>query len=131
MISKMTSFAELVILRNIVIAKLWLCFIKIGSFENNSDYMRGLFTAGSDKLGNQANTILKTHLQQSNRKFCQLGDFTKYSHSKAMAVFYKIVKLVKNGVLMMIHIYAKVSLYGIININKLMLNIKFITEMLT
>jgi hypothetical protein len=33
----------------------------------------------------------------------------KYSHSKAMAVFYKIVKLVKNGVLMIIHIYAKVS----------------------
>jgi curli biogenesis system outer membrane secretion channel CsgG len=30
----------------------------IGSFENNSDYMRGLFTAGSDKLGNQAHTIL-------------------------------------------------------------------------
>ncbi|VVH64363.1 hypothetical protein BSPLISOX_398 [uncultured Gammaproteobacteria bacterium] len=26
-----------------------------------------------------------------------------------MAVFYKIVKLVKNGVLMIIHIYAKVS----------------------
>ncbi|VVM20635.1 hypothetical protein BSPWISOXPB_3966 [uncultured Gammaproteobacteria bacterium] len=35
----------------------------------------------------------------------------KYSHSKAMAVFYKIVKLVKNGVLMIIHIYAKVSYY--------------------
>jgi phage-related protein len=33
----------------------------------------------------------------------------KYSHSKAMAVFYKIVKLAKNGVLMIIHIYAKVS----------------------
>jgi hypothetical protein len=32
------------------------------------------------------------------------------SNSKAMAVFYKIVKLVKNGVLMIIHIYAKVSL---------------------
>jgi hypothetical protein len=31
------------------------------------------------------------------------------SHSKAMAVFYKIVKWVKNGVLMIIHIYAKVS----------------------
>jgi hypothetical protein len=27
----------------------------------------------------------------------------------AMAVFYKIVKLVKNSVLMIIHIYAKVS----------------------
>jgi hypothetical protein len=52
----------------------------------------------------------------------------KYSHSKAMAVFYKIVKLVKNGVLMMIHIYAKVSLYGIININKLMLNITLVWQ---
>jgi hypothetical protein len=29
-----------------------------------------------------------------------------------MAVFYKIVKLVKNGVLMIIHIYAKVSHYN-------------------
>ncbi|VVH61711.1 hypothetical protein BSPWISOX_943, partial [uncultured Gammaproteobacteria bacterium] len=27
----------------------------------------------------------------------------KYSHSKAMAVFHKIVKLVKNGVLIIIH----------------------------
>jgi hypothetical protein len=27
----------------------------------------------------------------------------KYSHSKAMAVLYKIVKLAKNGVLMIIH----------------------------
>ncbi|SSC07492.1 hypothetical protein BTURTLESOX_1308 [bacterium endosymbiont of Bathymodiolus sp. 5 South] len=33
----------------------------------------------------------------------------KYSHSKAAAVFHKIVKLVKNGVLMIIPIYAKVS----------------------
>jgi ATP-dependent DNA ligase len=33
----------------------------------------------------------------------------KYSHSKAMAVLCKIVKLAKNGVLMIIHIYAKVS----------------------
>jgi hypothetical protein len=39
----------------------------------------------------------------------KLGDFMKYSHSKAMAVFHKIVKLVKNGVLMIIYIYAKVS----------------------
>jgi hypothetical protein len=41
--------------------------------------------------------------------FNALGTEMKYSHSKAMAVFYKLVKLVKNGVLMMIHIYAKVS----------------------
>jgi uncharacterized protein YneF (UPF0154 family) len=39
----------------------------------------------------------------------QINDFMKYSHSKAMAVFHKIVKWVKNGVLMIIHIYAKVS----------------------
>jgi hypothetical protein len=51
--------------------------------------------------------ILETFAQ--NDKFCQLGDFMKYSHSKAMAVCHKIVKLVKNGVLMIIHIYAKVS----------------------
>ena len=38
-----------------------------------------------------------------------MGDFMKYSHRKAVAVFYKIVKLEKNGVLMIIHIYAKVS----------------------
>jgi hypothetical protein len=28
-----------------------------------------------------------------NDKFCRMGDFMKYSHSKAMSVFYKIVKL--------------------------------------
>jgi hypothetical protein len=38
----------------------------------------------------------------------------KYSHSKAMAVFHKIFKLVKNGVLMIIHIYAKVSIVCLI-----------------
>ncbi|CAC9437488.1 hypothetical protein BSPLISOX_1219 [uncultured Gammaproteobacteria bacterium] len=42
-----------------------------------------------------------------------MGDFMKYSHSKAMAVFYKIVKLAKNGILMIIHIYAKVSIISI------------------
>ncbi|VVM21146.1 hypothetical protein BSPWISOXPB_8197 [uncultured Gammaproteobacteria bacterium] len=50
----------------------------------------------------------------------------KYSHSKAMAVFYKIVKLVKNGVLMIIHIYAKVSLL-LINSNAFSTITKFKT----
>jgi hypothetical protein len=40
---------------------------------------------------------------------CRIVDCMKYSHSKAMAVLYKLVKLAKNGVLMIIHIYAKVS----------------------
>jgi hypothetical protein len=38
----------------------------------------------------------------------------KYSHSKAMAVFYKIVKLVKNGVLMIIHIYSTTTLSSVL-----------------
>jgi len=39
----------------------------VGNFQNRSSYMQGLFSSGSDKLGNQAKTILKTHLQQTNR----------------------------------------------------------------
>ncbi len=40
--------------------------IAVGLFQNRSNYMRGLFSSNSDKLGNQSKTILKTHLQQSN-----------------------------------------------------------------
>jgi curli biogenesis system outer membrane secretion channel CsgG len=39
----------------------------VGNFENRSSYLRGLFSDGVDRLGNQAKTILKTHLQQTNR----------------------------------------------------------------
>ncbi len=39
----------------------------IGKFQNSSPYMRGIFSAGEDRLGNQAKTILKTHLSQTNR----------------------------------------------------------------
>jgi len=39
----------------------------IGKFENKSNYMQGLFTTDTDQLGGQATTILKAHLQQSNR----------------------------------------------------------------
>lgn len=39
----------------------------VGNFENRSDYLRGLFTSNNDRLGNQSKTILKTHLQQSQR----------------------------------------------------------------
>lgn len=41
--------------------------IVIGNFQNRSSYQRGLFSDGSDQLGSQARTILKTHLQQTNR----------------------------------------------------------------
>jgi len=39
----------------------------IGDFSNKSDYMQGLFSSNTDKLGSQAKVILKTLLQQSNR----------------------------------------------------------------
>ncbi len=39
----------------------------VGKFRNNSAYLRGIFSDGIDRLGGQAKTILKTHLQQSGR----------------------------------------------------------------
>ena len=39
----------------------------VGNFQNRSSYMQGLFSSGTDRLGSQAKTILKTHLQQTNR----------------------------------------------------------------
>lgn len=42
--------------------------ISIGNFQNRSDYLRGVFTSDTeDRLGNQAKTILISHLRQSNR----------------------------------------------------------------
>ena len=39
----------------------------LGTFNNRSNYMQGLFSSNIDKLGNQGKVILKTHLQQTNR----------------------------------------------------------------
>lgn len=39
----------------------------VGNFQNRSTYRQGLFSDGRDRLGSQAKTILKTHLQQTNR----------------------------------------------------------------
>lgn len=39
----------------------------VGDFQNRSSYMQGLFSPNTDRLGNQAKTILKTHIQQTNR----------------------------------------------------------------
>lgn len=41
--------------------------IVVANFQNRSTYRQGLFSDGPDQLGNQAKTILKTHLQQTNR----------------------------------------------------------------
>lgn len=41
--------------------------IAVGKFDNRSNFMRGVFTNGVDRLGSQAKTILVSHLQQTNR----------------------------------------------------------------
>ena len=39
----------------------------VGNFQNQSNYALGLFSSNVDRLGNQAKTILKTHLNLTNR----------------------------------------------------------------
>jgi curli biogenesis system outer membrane secretion channel CsgG len=41
--------------------------VSIGKFDNRSNYGRGIFTDGVDRLGSQAKTTLVSHLQQSQR----------------------------------------------------------------
>ena len=41
--------------------------VSIGKFENKSPFMRGIFSDGVDRLGNQSKTILMAHLNQTNR----------------------------------------------------------------
>jgi curli biogenesis system outer membrane secretion channel CsgG len=39
----------------------------VGRFDNRSNYMRGIFSDGVDRMGSQSKTILVSHLQQSGR----------------------------------------------------------------
>jgi curli biogenesis system outer membrane secretion channel CsgG len=41
--------------------------VAVGKFDNRSDYMRGIFSDGVDRMGSQAKTILVATLQQSRR----------------------------------------------------------------
>jgi curli biogenesis system outer membrane secretion channel CsgG len=41
--------------------------VSVGKFDNRSSFMRGVFSNGEDRMGSQAQTILITHLQQSQR----------------------------------------------------------------
>lgn len=41
--------------------------VSIGKFDNQSSFMRGVFSDGVDRLGSQARVILISHLQQSQR----------------------------------------------------------------
>jgi curli biogenesis system outer membrane secretion channel CsgG len=41
--------------------------VVVGKFDNRSNFMRGIFSDGVDRLGGQAKTTLITHLQQTGR----------------------------------------------------------------
>ncbi len=41
--------------------------IAVGKFDNQSSYMRGVFSDGVDRVGSQAKVVLVSHLQQTNR----------------------------------------------------------------
>lgn len=41
--------------------------ISVGKFNNRSEYLRGIFSDGADRLGSQAKTILVSHLQRTGR----------------------------------------------------------------
>lgn len=41
--------------------------VSIGKFENRSTFLRGIFSDGFDRLGNQTKTILTAHLNMSSR----------------------------------------------------------------
>jgi len=41
--------------------------VSVGKFDNRSNYMRGVFSDGTDRVGGQAQTVLIGHLQQTGR----------------------------------------------------------------
>jgi len=41
--------------------------ISVGKFDNRTNYLRGVFSDGQDRLGGQAKTILVSHLQRTGR----------------------------------------------------------------
>jgi len=59
--------------------------VSIGKFDNRSNFMRGIFSDGVDRLGGQAKTVLTSHLQQSQR-FAVL-DRENMSEAKQEAAF--------------------------------------------
>jgi len=67
----------------------------VGKFNNRSNYLQGLFSSNSDRLGNQAKTILKTHLQQTNR--FKVVDRENLSESEREAKLLKKARTLKGA----------------------------------
>jgi curli biogenesis system outer membrane secretion channel CsgG len=69
--------------------------IAIGKFDNRSSFMRGVFSDNVDRLGGQAQTILVTHLQQTQR-FSVL-DRANMTEMKEEAALKKQVQSIKGA----------------------------------
>ena len=69
--------------------------VSVGKFDNRSSFMRGVFSNGEDRLGNQAQTILVSHLQQSQR-FSVL-DRTLMSEMKQESAFKNETQSIKGA----------------------------------
>jgi curli biogenesis system outer membrane secretion channel CsgG len=69
--------------------------VSVGKFDNRSSFMRGVFSNNEDRMGSQAQTILVTHLQQSQR-FGVL-DRSVMSEIKQEAAFKKQTQNIKGA----------------------------------
>lgn len=69
--------------------------ISVGKFDNRSSFMRGVFSNGEDRMGSQAQTILITHLQQSQR--FNVLDRSVLSEIKQEASFNKQAQNIKGA----------------------------------
>jgi len=69
--------------------------ISVGKFDNRSDYLRGVFSDGVDRLGGQAKTILVSHLQRSGR--FQVMDRDNLSALSQEAAFSRTVNAIRGA----------------------------------
>ncbi|MBP6018906.1 MAG: CsgG/HfaB family protein [Burkholderiaceae bacterium] len=69
--------------------------ISVGKFDNRSDFLRGIFSDGVDRLGGQAQTILVSHLQRSGR--FQVMDRTNLTEIAQEAGFNKQAAKIKGA----------------------------------
>lgn len=69
--------------------------VSVGKFDNRSSFMRGVFSNNEDRMGSQAQTILVTHLQQSQR--FNVLDRTVMSEIKQEAEFKKQTQKIKGA----------------------------------
>ena len=69
--------------------------VSVGKFDNRSSFMRGVFSNNEDRMGSQAQTILVTHLQQSQR--FSVMDRSVMSEIKQEAAFKKQTQTIKGA----------------------------------